>query len=188
MLTITCCLEQRLFVKRKKLNNTVIKQGSEISININFDAQDLLCLTFIINSSWFPLWVCERIQVQTWASSGKEYVRHIQQSFGFCNISVMQIFFHNLQKNLVSHQHKLCFLKVIANQNLESKPQIGEWNGYVISLSWPKVKALSFANQTMYAGRSFWLNLHITFIFLLQEWYPDCSILDFPKIYQNVKC
>ena len=51
MLTITCCLEQRLFVKRKKLNNTVIKQGSEINININFDAQDLLCLTFIINST-----------------------------------------------------------------------------------------------------------------------------------------
>ena len=42
MLTIICCVEQRLFAKRKKLRNTTIKQGSENGININFDAHDLL--------------------------------------------------------------------------------------------------------------------------------------------------
>ena len=35
MLTITWCVQQRLFEKRKKLRNTVIKQGSENGININ---------------------------------------------------------------------------------------------------------------------------------------------------------
>ena len=42
MLTIICCVEQRLFAKRKKLRNTTIKQVSENGININFDAHDLL--------------------------------------------------------------------------------------------------------------------------------------------------
>ena len=51
MLTITCCVQQRLFVKRKKLRNTVIKQGSENRININFDAHDLLSLTVAIYST-----------------------------------------------------------------------------------------------------------------------------------------
>lgn len=51
MLTITCWVQQRLFVKRKNLRNTVIKQGSENGININFDAHDLLCLTSTIYSS-----------------------------------------------------------------------------------------------------------------------------------------
>ena len=51
MLTISCCIQQRLFVKRKKLRRAVIKQGSENGININFDAHDLLCLTFTIYST-----------------------------------------------------------------------------------------------------------------------------------------
>ena len=99
MLTIICCVKQRLFVKRKKLRSTAIKQGSENGININFDAHDLLYLTFTINST-------VEFAVSMWTHASTN-LGVFCESFGFCNISVIYNFVHNLKKNLVRHQHKL---------------------------------------------------------------------------------
>ena len=73
MSTITCCVQQRLFVKRKKLRNTVIKQGSENGININFDAHDLLCLKLTIYST--ADFLCEYVDVYLlWKNSTEFWI------------------------------------------------------------------------------------------------------------------
>ena len=72
-----------MFVKRKKLCNTVIKQDLEDGININY------MMLAIYYASRLQSIVCGCIQ----ASPGKKYVSHIQQSFGFYNISVNYMFF-----------------------------------------------------------------------------------------------
>ena len=79
-----------MFVKRKKLCNTVIKQDLEDGININYT------MLAIYYASRLQSIVCGCIQ----ASPGKKYVSHIQQSLGFIIFQLIICFFYKFKGKL----------------------------------------------------------------------------------------